>query len=284
MNHPDTIIHSYWFSKDAYINNIPQPSYISVNVLHAFSTTIPNIFIQIEPNIIQDHKCYLLENYSKYHTILTFDKDVLDKCPNSRFIIVCSSWIKPDYYNNIDTSKKEYKISTLSGSKCINNSSGHIFRQTIHNNQQHFSKYPITFFRSSVQYPHLIDYGNNPFIGEKEDLFDTFQFAIIIENTTEINNFSEKIIDCLITKTIPIYYGCSNIDQFFDTTGWIILKSVSIEELQSKLEILDSNYYNKYVDIIQKNYTASKEYVNIYDNINKSLSNTEYHVKYTLNL
>jgi len=278
--HPDTIIHSDWFSKDACINSIPQPACISVNNPNIFSDTLPNIFIQVEPNIIKNHTPYLLKNYSKYHTIYTFCKEVLEKCPNSRFFMVCSSWIAPEYYNNIDISKKTYKISTLAGSKCINNAMGHIFRQDIYNNQSVCNEYPITFFRSAVQHPHLKDYGNNPFIAEKEDLFDSFQFAIIIENTKETNSFSEKLIDCLVTKTIPIYYGCANIHQFFDTTGWIILESSSIKELQTKLRLLDNTYYNKYSATIEKNYATALQRTSIYTNLNNSLSNEEYHKQY----
>ena len=280
-NHPDTIIHSDWFSKDMYIYTIPQPACISVNMINIFSNIFPNIFIQVEPNIINNHTPYLIENFKKYHTIFTFSKEVLDKCPNSRFFLVCSSWIKPEYYKNIDVSSKTYTISTLSGSKCINNSNGHIFRQAIHNNQRLFKEYPITFFRSAVQHPHLRDYGNNPFIVEKEELFDSFQFAIIIENTTESNNFSEKLIDCLITKTIPIYYGCDNIHNFFDTRGWIILISSSINEIISKLKLLNKTYYNKYSATIENNYVTALQLTSIYTNINNSLSNEEYHKQYT---
>lgn len=280
-NYPDTIIHSDWFPKDMYIDTIPQPACISVNTSNTFSDTLPNVFIQVEPNIIINHTPYLLTNYEKYHTIFTFCKVVLNKCPNSRFFMVCSSWIKPEYYKNIDVSRKTYKISTLAGSKCYNNSAGHIFRQDIHNNQGLFKEYPITFFRSAVQHPHLRDYGNNPFIVDKEDLFDSFQFAIIIENTKETNSFSEKLIDCLITKTIPIYYGCANIEQFFDTTGWIILETSSTKELQTKLQLLDNTYYNKYSATIEKNYITALQRTSIYTNLNNSLSNEEYHKQYT---
>jgi hypothetical protein len=189
-----------------------------------------------------------------------------------------TSWIQQEYYENINITKKKYSISTLAGSKIINNALGHKFRQEIHHNQPLFRDYPITFFRSFHQLPHINDYGNNPFLQIGEDtslkckirLFKEFQFAIIIENSREINYFTEKIVDCIITKTIPIYWGCPNIGDFFDTTGWIILETTNIEELINKLHILNDTYYNKYIEIIEKNYNESLKYIDFYTNINNA--------------
>jgi hypothetical protein len=45
---------------------------------------------------------------------------------------------------------------------------------------------------------------------EKDELFKSM-FHIAIENTQENNYFTEKIIDCFRTYTIPVYCGCPNI-------------------------------------------------------------------------
>jgi hypothetical protein len=44
-----------------------------------------------------------------------------------------------------------------------------------------------------------------------------------MENATYSNMFTEKITDCFMTGTIPIYYGISNIGDYFNTDGIIIL-------------------------------------------------------------
>ena len=277
-NHPDTIIYSDWFFKTKYLKNIPQPACISVDTYN-ISSHLPNIFIQVEPNVIMNYtEDYLINNHKKYHTIFTYNTNVLEKCPNAKFYVCSTTWIEKDIYENIDISKKEYKISMLAGSKLLNNSKGHIFRQVIHHNQPLLQEYPITFFRSSAQKPHIHDYGNNPFLLEinsnvsnnKFPLFEEFQFAIIIENTRQTNCFSEKIIDCILTKTIPIYWGCDNINDFFDTTGWIILESSTLEELSSKLNILNNEYYNTYIDVIEKNHKTALQYSDFYENVNNA--------------
>jgi len=286
MMHPETRIHSYWFRPTS-ITHLPEPVTIIVDDdVIPLSNAMVHVFIQCEPRIIQDLVSYVRKNASRFHTIMTYDHDLLSHCPNTRFYIAAQTWISQEYYQKIDVSLKEYKISTLAGSKCINQSAGHLFRQAIHYHQQELSRFPLTFFRSSVQQPPLPDLGNNPFLvsntstNAKESLFHTFQFAIVIENTTQRNYFSEKLIDCLITKTIPIYYGGVNIHQFFNTTGWIILPTTSVEELSSHLETLDPHYYSSYQEIIEQNYEKAVAYSDFYRNLNHSISREEYMDRY----
>jgi hypothetical protein len=90
---------------------------------------------------------------------------------------------------------------------------------------------------------------NNPFSIKNN------QFSFVIENTREKNYFSEKLMDCLITKTIPIYYGCENISDYFNTEGWILLNDEHfLEDLFKGLSQLDSTYYSRYFHIVNKNY------------------------------
>jgi len=77
-------------------------------------------------------------------------------------------------------------------------------------------------------------------------------------------------MDSIMTKTIPIYWGCPNITDYFDTTGWIVLETTELSELIDKLKILDNSYYEKYTDVIEKNYTKALKYVDFYTNINNA--------------
>lgn len=282
MTYCESRIQSYWFRPSGYIPYIPESAYIVVDDKITLNHTSLYVFVQCEPRIINDYLSYLQNHASRFQTIFTYDHDLLVACPHARFYIVARTWIPSEYYMNIDVSIKEYKISTLAGSKCINNSAGHLFRQQIHYRQREFSPFPIIFFRSSYQQPHLPDLGNNPFLiantstNHKESLFHTFQFAIIIENTDQRNCFSEKLIDCLITKTIPIYYGCVNIHQFFDTTGWIILSTTSVEDMYVSLHRLHPDYYRMFTEVIETNYQKAISYSDYYKNLSESISQETY--------
>jgi hypothetical protein len=278
--HPDTVIFGNgWYTSRQKIKNIPEPCWITFDTYDTFSDHLPTIFVQVEPQIVRQSEQYLIENYHKYHTIFTFNQNVLDKCPNAKKYVYATSWVSSD---NIDISKKQFKISSLSGSKRIGESRGHVLRQVLYHHQHLFHDIPFTWYRSRSQIPHLIDYGNNPFISStysaKNELFDEFQFALVIENSKETNYFTEKIMDCIVTKTIPLYWGCPNIAEYFDTTGWIILETESVEELLEKCKILTSDYYSRYTNIIEKNYETAKQYVHFIDNLNNAVSPNRNHL------
>jgi len=269
--HPDTVIFGNdWYTSRRKINNIPEPCWITVDTYHTFSDHLPTIFIQVEPQIIRPSEQYLIENCHKYHTIFTFNQNVLDKCPNAKKYVHGTSWVSAS--EQVDISKKKFKISSLTSTKRVGESRGHVLRQVLYHYQHLFQHIPFTWYRSRAQIPHLIDYGNNPLLSSKNELFDEFQFALVIENSKETNYFTEKIMDCLLTKTIPLYWGCPNIAEYFDTTGWIILETEAIEELHEKYRTLTPDYYSKYSDIIEKNYEKAKTYMDLINNINHAVS------------
>jgi hypothetical protein len=222
--------------------------------------------------------------HDKYDYILLFDTKNF-KYKNVIPLIYGTTWIDAADYSNIDTTIKEFKISTLCGTK--NWTIGHKLRTDLYINQRMLSNYPIELFRApldghgTINKQILPDINNNKTIrsehSAKIDLFKTFQFSIVIENCREYGYFSEKIVDCLITKTIPIYYGCENIRDYFNTDGWIILETDDIiTELNEKLKVLSSTYYSKYTDTIEQNYQNAIKYSNGSQNIYTALSEIPY--------
>ena len=273
------ILFSYWMEKNKLIKmNLPDNCYILNDITLEeynkidFNLNYPKIYISVEPELILSNESFLLNKYKDFHTIFTYNQHILDSCNNSKIFIPSSCWIDKLKYQNIDLSKKKFQISNLSGSKemCM----AHTFRKHIHNNQNLLIEFPIIFFISSFQKPVLEKKINNRFLNEdKFDLFECFQFAIIIENTNQDNCLSEKIIDCLITKTIPIYYGAKNINKIFNTDGWIILNNLDINELIEKLKNLNNEYYLKYINIIEYNYEEAKKYTDVYNNLISASNN-----------
>ena len=107
----------------------------------------------------------------------------------------------------------------------------------------------------------------------KWDGLASYSYSIAIENCCKDNYFSEKFTDCILAWTIPIYYGCPNINKYFpkDCYYWLDITSPTcfhelegilnkpITEKQIKaLEICRDLILNKYNvwnivnDIIEK--------------------------------
>lgn len=267
------------------IDNIIKPLKKTVEIYidspNYTNSTNYKIFLHMEPLVIQvikDLVDHILKNWKEYDKIYTFHEDVLANCPNAeKLIMPACSWISGDHFHKIDTSRKQFQISCITGSKQM--AEGHTYRLLLYYNQSALinqANLPITFYRSSAGHP-LPELTVNPFVQkEKFVLFENYQYSLVIENSRQTNYFTEKLIDCLITKTIPIYYGCPNIHEYFDTTGWILLTS---EDHQSRIHELVQKWHEKgytkdsyqmFSETIEKNYeVCKKKYPGYYNTYNK---------------
>ena len=104
--------------------------------------------------------------------------------------------------------------------------------------------------------------------GEKEDLFYSM-FHLCIENQKVEHYFTEKLIDPLLTYTIPIYWGCPNIGKYFDTEGIITFDTV--DELIPQLNSLTIDYYDDRVKVIEKNRKIAESYANFSERIKEEI-------------
>jgi hypothetical protein len=224
------------------------------------------IYFQYEPVAINKTILEVPAIWQKFDAILTYNDDVLKQCPNARlFHFQTDTWLDKEDYLNVDTSMKVFLVSNLTGFKTM--CKAHQFRHHIYIEQARFDPNLFIFFRSSAQ-PIIPAIGNNPIIGkelkDKIILFRQFQFSLVIENTRERHCYTEKLIDCLLTKTIPIYYGCSNVQDYFDTRGWIVIENESVDEILEKTKVLHPNYYSQYADVIEENYQRALKSVDNY--------------------
>ncbi len=118
------------------------------------------------------------------------------------------------------------------------------------------SKYLDAFKKKIFEQEYEIDL---PFLpnDQKLELFSSM-FHIAVENISEKNYFTEKLVDCFRTFTIPIYHGCPNIGDYFDTDG--MLQFTSPEELVEKLNNLTADSYYEKLDVIRQNYQKALPY------------------------
>jgi hypothetical protein len=92
----------------------------------------------------------------------------------------------------------------------------------------------------------LFGRGFNP-IETKEEGLNDYMFSICMENNSYDGYFTEKILDCFATGTIPIYLGSRKITNHFDENGIIFFEDfdfskISKELYLSKMESIKINY------------------------------------------
>lgn len=108
----------------------------------------------------------------------------------------------------------------------------------------------------------LFGHGHNPLPESRLGKYlgvAPYCYSIAIENCQTGHYFSEKIMDCFLTGTIPIYLGTLNIGEYFDTNGILVFNNE--EELFSILNNLTFEEYYEKMAYIKHNYHLAKQYI-----------------------
>ena len=193
----------------------------------------------------------LLEMSSEFDLILTSNDDVLLKCKNAVLFPFGTTWVQSDF-KKIST---DFEVSFLCGVK--NYLPGHILRHEVYDN---LHKVKCSGLLQKIVYTG---------IKTKHNIFTTSQYSIAIENTQHKNYFTEKIIDCFLTKTIPLYWGCPNIGDFFDTAG--VIKINDCDDLIRKANLLTPDHYEKKKDVIEANFIEAQKYKDFFSRVNQEI-------------
>jgi len=212
-----------------------------------------NILVQIEPPSILDITDSIRTNANKYDLILTWNEDLLD-LPNAQKFVFGSCWIDQETFK---ADKGKYVSFNTSNKGWA---PGHILRQQIWEGLEEAED--LNGFG-------IIKHKSPPRIPTKDFLFEVAKYHIVVENEQRNNWITEKLIDCLATRTIPIYWGASNIGEYFNTDGMIIFNT--IEELKDILDNLEETFYDDRVDIINENFERSKEYWDFHARVRKTI-------------
>lgn len=194
----------------------------------------------LEPRgINNDQYERIKKDHSRFKKILTYDKQLIES--NEKFIFYphCGCWIKPEDHKIYDKNKL---LSFISSTK--NFTEGHRLRSLVRDTMN----------------PKIDSFGrgHNP-INYKLDALKDYMFSIVIENSKFDYYFTEKIMDCFVTGTIPIYWGCPSIGDFFDMNGIITFNDIN--ELNEIISNISSELYYSKIESIKNNLNKSKDYL-----------------------
>jgi hypothetical protein len=189
----------------------------------------------ITPQAVQ----FVKENYktisSEYEILFTHNKEIYELADNFIYLPPHGFWIEEP---KIHTKSK--LISMISSNK----------------NYSHRLNW-VNRLKDSVD---LYGMGFNGF-DKKESALNDYMFSVTIENDVYETYWSEKILDCFATGTIPIYLGSPDIGNYFNMDGIILLtddfeiNSLNIDEYNRRIPAIEDNFnrvlkYNIIEDII----------------------------------
>jgi hypothetical protein len=171
--------------------------------------------------------------------IVTFDRQLIAMNPEKiLFYPFGCSWI-PEADRGIHPKSK--LVSMVCSGKTY--SEGHRFRNNI------YDKFESRFD----------GYGKykNP-IGNKADALKDYMFSICVQNTKCDDYFTEIIMDCFLTGTVPIFWGTDRIGEYFDDNG--IMQFDNMKGLEEILNCDMIDLYNCLSKSIKFNFDKAHEY------------------------
>lgn len=221
------------WSKD---NSLEHTFYVDDNIMTAFDDNIVGKKYAwileskyIKPNIIN----HLKQNQKKYldtfEYIFTHNQELLSLDSKFKWCPAQGFWIKePKIY------EKSKMISMISSNKAMTMGQ-----------------------RTRLQWVKMLEdqidiYGRgiNEIEFKEEGLCD-YMFSVVIENGFYESYFTEKILDCFATGTIPVYMGSPDIIKYFNKDGII--------DLTEEFDVSEEIYFSK-MDAIKENLQRVKEY------------------------
>lgn len=170
------------------------------------------------------------ENYAaapgvldRFDYILTYDETLLKLDPRFIQIIRGGSWVPLSEWR---LAPKSRLVSMILSDK--HQTSGHRLRWEI---ADRWPSNTIDYFGARGQ----------KFGTVKAIPYESACFAIVVEACRENNFFSEHLLDALAFGTIPVYWGCPNIGDYFSRSGFLCFETP--EELAEILPRLNEHVY-----------------------------------------
>lgn len=211
--------------------------YLDNSLLGGFNSKAKYKFLWIcESSVVSINQINMIKNnldkfLNSYTKIFTHDRSLLELSPNIEFVPCASNmpWVKHYGIHN-----KSKWMSLICSGKAF--SEGHKYRNYL---MEEFKKtnQPIDYFGRMF----------NPF-NIKEDVLNDYYYSVTIENGKYKTYFTEKIMDCFATGTIPVYHGTDDIGDYFNKEG-----IVTIGE-NKDLSFLTEDYYYSKIDAIKDNF------------------------------
>jgi hypothetical protein len=203
--------------------------YVDQNIGQAFTDKIEGIKYAwlleskfVTPDIVEEIKFNYKEYFKVFKYIFTHNKELLDLDGRFKWCPAQGFWIKESKIY-----EKSKIISMISSNKEFTEG------------QKNRLKW-VERLKDQID---VYGRGINPIENKEEGLCD-YMFSVVIENGIYESYFTEKILDCFATGTIPVYLGSPDIQNYFNMDGIILLSDefdVSEEIYYSKLNAIRDN-------------------------------------------
>lgn len=196
----------------------------------------------VEPQAVHGRNMFWLRFlWRRFFRVLSSNHDLLSRVPNGSRFLFGSTWV-PDWREL--TIEKTRMASLIASGKDYY--PGHKLRHDV-----------VKWIQGSGADVDVLGRGYAPF-EKKSDGLAPYRYSVIIENVREPSFFTEKLIDCLLCETIPIYWGAPDIGDIFDLRGMIVVEELAA--VVTSLETLSEADYQARLEFVRSNRDKASRY------------------------
>jgi hypothetical protein len=212
----------------------------------------------MEPDFLCASADEVIANENRGLIVLSRRKKILGEHPNSSKILYGDCWLDENSHQYLWSNKK-HSVSFTTTSKSQIEYDGYALRHAITQNLGSIKKassVPFLYY-GSTRMPLLPELFDDVIVEKRDPLF-SHMFHLAVENFKCDNYFTEKLIDCFISKTIPIYFGTDDISEYFNKEGMILVDT--IHDVVDALQCISPDLYKKMLPAAEENYETAKKY------------------------
>lgn len=189
-----------------------------------------------------------------FDLIFTYDEDILNKYDNAREFCQCANIslgdnITDDELNACLTKNKNISIISSDKKSC----------------ELHKLRFEwATHFEKDDKVDTFGTFNGGKYV-RAIDTLKNYRYSIVVENAILPFWFTEKILNCFATYTVPIYVGHSNILKRFNSDGIIFVPEKDFDHIDEIIKQCSAQDYEQRLPAIMDNYKRVQQYKNSYD-------------------
>ena len=200
-----------------------------------------NIWALMQEPYLRGHNDWMVERHEKFYKVFTHH--LPSKDPKYVVSHPAIPWHVNKTFDQLSSSKVPEKLKTISW--IVGDATdlpGHIKRLSFLRFLQGEDTLDIDLFGRAVQY-----------IENKWDGLAPYRYSLAIENSSSNDYWTEKLADCFLAWSIPFYYGCTNLEDYFPEESFIRIDINDHKKALEKIKaITEADDWNKRIPAIKE--------------------------------
>ena len=238
-----------WGEYKFYLNEEPDGGCDAWIVFNSLTFKKETSNCPVDRNILITPETYSIQFYtsrfvSQFSHVITNQNQINHR--NITILHTGTPWfVNKSYDELVDLNEKSVEktknISIITSNKLVTDG---------HKKRFEFAMKLKKYFNDEID---LYGRGINDF-EDKWDALAPYKYNICIENSKQDDYFTEKINDCFLSFTFPIYYGCNNLKKYYSPNSF---KEIDINNYDSSLRTIENilnekSHYNEHLNSIKE--------------------------------